>query len=385
MLALLLAASAASPGFLASETVTAREVRAVPSTPGDPAWAAIPAGTLTAHAQRTIRLLDRDVNKEVDRRPAVPVTVRAAHDSTSLAILLEWPDETESRVSADEVTAFGDAAAIEIPERFGEGRRLPYVGMGDDGEHVRVYMQRAVAGGQTAQEYVAAGFGSLTRAPPAGARMTLQRDARSRTWRALFVRPLVAGTHSLKSGLVPFAVALWDGARRERSGYKALTSWKFLRLARFPASPAYVKEMSFGHQPGDLGDVARGKMLVEALCLGCHHMGDRKLAPPGFAPDLSGVGVVATYAYLRDSLLDPGQIVVPEPNVNRHVDRSAKPGPNGDYPSNPAFQWGITDPSGKRISKMTPFGALPKEDIASIVAFLKTLGETPPELAGGRP
>ncbi len=381
---LLLAALAASPAdrFLAEESVAAAELPSVPAKADDPAWAKVKPATVLAHPQRTVKLLDRDVNAALPARTATPVEVRAAYDRQSLAVLLTWTDATESRIAGDEVTRFGDAAALEVPARFGAGRRLPYVGMGDEQEHVLVYLQRAVEGGAAASDHVAAGFGSLTRTGPRGTKNDLRYDARTGRWKALFVRPLVAGDHSVAQGLVPFALAIWDGAHKERGGNKSLSGWKFLRLGRWPVAPAYLAEQAFGYGPGEAGDPAKGKVLVESVCIACHHVGDKKFAPPGFAPDLSSIGAISTYGYLRDSLLAPSEVVVPHGNPNRHQDRSKPRDPNGAYPSSPVYEWSMLDPSGKKVSKMAPFTAFSKEDFAGVLAYLKSLGAAAPATRG---
>jgi complex iron-sulfur molybdoenzyme family reductase subunit gamma len=178
---------------------------------------------------------------------------------------------------------------------------------------------------------------------------------------------------------VPFAAAVWDGARHERSGNKALTGWRLLRLARYPMEEAWVAELSWGYRAGELGDPARGKALVDAICAACHHAGEARTARPGIAPDLSSIGLVSTPAYLRDSLLDPSAVVVPGPNPAQHQDRSRKPGALGAWPLDDSLAWSSTDAGGRRISTMPSYDGLPREEVAAMVAYLMTLGVPPGE------
>ena len=99
-----------------------------------------------------MRLNDRDANEALDLLGTAPraLDVRAAHDGRSLAIVLDWRDESEDRAPALETDRFGDGAAIEIPLTFGAGVRLPYVGMGDESASVMLYLQRAVPHGTLA-------------------------------------------------------------------------------------------------------------------------------------------------------------------------------------------------------------------------------------------
>ncbi len=150
------AARAADP--LAPETVEVRQVKGpLPADAAAPLWDGLPAQTALAAPQRTLRLQDRRANEALAGAGAHPVTLRAATDGTDLAVVIEWKDATEDRVKPDATDAYADGAALELPLRFGAGRRLPYVGMGDAGEQVVVYLQRAGATGAAVRQAVAAG------------------------------------------------------------------------------------------------------------------------------------------------------------------------------------------------------------------------------------
>jgi DMSO reductase family type II enzyme heme b subunit len=359
--------------FFASETIEAtRLVAHVPATTSDEAWSRIPAKTFTAHPQKSVRLNDKAPNAALVGRQGTALEVRAVASKTELALLVLWRDESEDRVK-DETSHFADSVALEIPVRFGKSIRLPYVGMGDDKEHVTITMQRAVDGGSRGGEYVGAGFGSLTRAMVLGGRSAMDYDAATQTWRALFVRKLQSQGRNLDTALVPFALAVWDGASSDRGGNKALTSWKFVRIPDRSIDPAYLSEVAWGYSDGDVGDPARGKQLVETVCIACHRVGDKRFALESFAPELDGIGGYSTYGYLRDSLMDPSAVVVPNLNINRHYTK-ATPDENGAYPNNLMYQWYSVDGAGKKTSKMASFAYLPKDDINAIVAYLKTLG-----------
>lgn len=375
--------------FYAAETVTAKKVAGpAPETDKDPRFTQAPAATVLLAPQRTVRLNDKEANAALTSRQPTTATVKALVTDQDLAVLVSWVDPTEDRApgagaspgTRGDPTAFGDGVALEVPLTFGKGLRLPYIGMGDDQMHVSVTMQRATGTAKVrnwiGRDYVAAGFGSLTRAPLPGSRMLLRRDGD--TWRALFIRPLAgARGQSLKAGLVPFALAVWDGEKHDRGGNKALSSWKFLRLEGEPVDAAYLKEMSYGYWPGDRGDLARGKTLVESVCVACHRLGDKRMAMESFAPDLSSIGAISTYGYLRESIVSPSATIVPHLNINRHTSRGGGVDASGAWPANDMYRWHVVGPDGKKTSKMTPFASFPPADIAAMVAFLKTLGVEP--------
>jgi complex iron-sulfur molybdoenzyme family reductase subunit gamma len=381
----LAAAALASPARaadpLAAETVEVRQVKGpLPADAAAPLWDGLPAAAATAAPQRSLRLHDLRANEALAAAGPRPLRVRAATDGTDLAVVVEWSDATEDRARPDATDAYGDGAALELPLRFGAGRRLPYVGMGDATERVAVYMQRAAAGGVVAREAVGAGYGSLTRADVGRARMAMRYDAAAKAWRAVFVRPLAAAGHDLRRGLVPFSLAVWDGGKQERGGNKALTRWKLLRLGGYPLDATYAAELSWGRAPGDLGSVAKGKDLVEGQCIACHVVGENRLAAPGLAPDLSAIGVISTPGYLRDSVVQASAVLVPTPNPAQRQDRGGKQDARGAWPADEGYVWYV-EKDGRRSSAMPDFDALSKEEVADVVAYLVTLGEEPP---GGR-
>jgi complex iron-sulfur molybdoenzyme family reductase subunit gamma len=384
--ALLLAAAPArgDDAFLRAEAIEVRELPApLPADPAAPAWEGIPATPVPAAPQRSIRLHDRETNRALERAVPRALRVRAATDGADLALLLEWDDAAEDLARPDATDAYGDAAAVQLPLRFGAGVRLPYVGMGDEGERVALYLARAGAEGTRLRQAVAAGFGSATRAELGEARAAMRYDPARRAWRALLVRPLAIPGHDLRRGLVPVAFAVWDGAARERGGNKALTAWKFLRLARHAVDPAWLAELSWGYGAAGGGDVGRGRALVEGQCTACHAVSG-PAAVPGLAPDLSGIGLVASPGYLRDSIVSPGAVLVPGPNPRQHQDRTKGADARGAYPPDPGYTWFVREADGRRVSTMPDYSAMPPQEVADAVAYLRTLGAAP-TAAGRKP
>ena len=72
------------------------------------------------------------------------------------------------------------------------------------------------------RQAIAHGFGTSGRADLGGVKVGMRHDGVRKTWRAVFLRPLSAAGHDLGRALVPFSVAVWDGAGKERGGNKAL-------------------------------------------------------------------------------------------------------------------------------------------------------------------
>jgi complex iron-sulfur molybdoenzyme family reductase subunit gamma len=387
MRALLAAALAAlvlpvpAPGAdspLAGETIEVAELPGpLPVDPAAAAWDALPATRVLAAPQRSIRLNDRQANAALEAAPLRALAVRAATDGQALAVIVDWSDDTEDRAAPDATDRYGDGVALQWPLRFGAGVRLPYVGMGDEQQPVAVVLQRAAPQGSMVRQARATGFGTLARAELGPLTAAMRYDPQRHAWRALFVRPLAAGGLDLRQGLVPLALAVWDGGRAERGGNKALSGWKFLRLTRFQLDPAYAAEQGWGRGAAPLGDARHGLALFEDACTTCHRAGPQRAAAAGLAPDLSEIGVIATPGYVRDSLRAPSEVIVPNPNPRQHQDRAAKLAPGTPWPPDDAYVWYALEPDGRKTSSMPDYAALPPQDLADLVAYLMTLGAAP--------
>lgn len=367
-LALLAVLAAAGQSFTEARVLEARAAQALPRQPGDAAWDKAAQKAFKVSAQRSVRLNDREANALLDVPGAQWVTVRALAAGGELAVRLEWPDATVDRVRDDEVNLYADAVALETPQDFGAGKRLPYIGMGDEKAPVRLWQQKATQGGAQAAAFVGMGFGSLTRAGPAPAAMDY--DAAAKVWRAVFVIPRPPGA------LVPVAFAVWDGGRKERGGYKQLSGWSFLQLAGSSVDPKFLAEQSWGYGEGAVGNAELGKVLAHAVCAVCHHFPGVKRVPPNLAPDMADIGAIATPGYLRDSIVDPRTAVVHHLPLARRYDKAGPRDPSGAYPPATSFAWAIHEDGGT-TSRMPPFAGFSEAQVKDLVAYLMTLqGET---------
>jgi DMSO reductase family type II enzyme heme b subunit len=135
MLAALLfgAAACTKKPNLSPGEVKAVRAAALPSNPGDAAWAALPVHVAPLVVQDLVepRLL---------KATTPEVRVRAMHDGTSVAFLLEWADATKSDLPGP--ASFTDACAIQFPATP-PARDLPAPQMGEKGRGVEITYWRA--------------------------------------------------------------------------------------------------------------------------------------------------------------------------------------------------------------------------------------------------
>ncbi|NIR96658.1 MAG: c-type cytochrome [Gammaproteobacteria bacterium] len=274
----------------------------------------------------------------------LPVRVRALHNGSAVALRLEWEDATAARER--DIGTFADAAAVQWPVEHGPGVGLPYIGMGDAGHPVALWLWRADG---TAEQLAAEGFGTLTAQPSQEVRANgAWRDG---VWRVVLTRALAAGgEHAVelvpdRQGLVPLALAVWSGEDAERDGLKRLSAWRVLHLGGSEVDPAYVQELRDAPLPS--GDPERGRRLMaEKGCVACHAFPGNP-AQPTTGPGLRYAGGIHRADYLSESLREPSEVIVPGKGFSTAQD-------------------------GRRTSLMPPFqgSAQEREDL---VAYLKTL------------
>ncbi len=324
-----------------ASAVAARVAEEPPLDPGDDRWDQARPQELTLYPQRSVPapLPEADLAEQSAPRE---VRVRALHNGDVLALRLSWEDQ-----GPDEERGVGrhaDAVAVQWVAGESDQKRLPYVGMGEPGEPVALWLWR---GGGGAQSLAAEAFGTLTRQNSDG--LTAQGDWREGTWHVVLKGPLAAeGEHRLNAGpergLIPLAVATWRGEQGQRDGRKHLSGWRALRLEGRPVDSKRAERLA--REPG-AGDPEAGKRLMQAKgCNGCHrHPGNAD--GPTTGPGLFHAGGIHTADYLRRSIARPSAQVVPHEDYYRLQD-------------------------GRRVSLM-PEQEFSDTEIRDLVAYLRSL------------
>ncbi|MGC9120576.1 MAG: ethylbenzene dehydrogenase-related protein [Sulfurihydrogenibium sp.] len=332
----------------------------------------LPMKKIMLYPQYTVRLNDANANKKLEEEKPLEAEVAVAYNPKEIGILIKWKDETKSVQPAMTTTKFGDGVSVQFPIKYGKGTTLSYIGMGDTKHPVMVYLKKAVEGRDYQKAFIAEGFGSLTEISEKGYTFTMKYDDANKQWIAFIKKPLKTADLNLASGLVPVAFAIWDGDSLNRDGNKLITNWKFIKMDKMKVDPNYLKYVSWGY--GDIGNPERGKeLMIQNGCNGCHRFADQTAAPEGLAPNLSKIGGYSNPAYLRESIVNPNDVVIRNLNINRHYNKAAEKDKNGAYPNNDMYTWYIKDDKGNITSKMPPYAQLSEQDLKDIVAYLKTL------------
>lgn len=321
--------------------VAARVAEAPPLDPGDDGWDQARPQELTLYPQRSVPapLAEADLGKQSAPRK---VRVRALHNGEMLALRLSWADPKRNEDRG--IGRHADAVAIQWVAGGSDRKRLPYVGMGEPGDPVALWLWR---GGDTGQALAAEGFGSLTRQDGDG--LKARGEWREGTWHVVLKGPLAAeGEHRLNAGpergLIPLAVATWRGEQGQRDGRKHLSGWRTLRLEGRPVDSERAERLA--REPG-AGDPETGKRLMQTKgCNGCHrHPGNAD--GPTTGPGLFHAGGIHSADYLRRSIARPSAQVVPDEDYYRLQD-------------------------GQRVSLM-PGQDLSETEVRDLMAYLRSL------------
>lgn len=288
---LLGAARPASAQQAQKASLLAKAVERVPDDPQDARWQNADSLDVPLAPQAVVkpRIFEAGIKL---------ITARALYDAERIAILLTWRDANrDARVGG--TGAFRDAVAIEFPGDPATG--IPYFAMGepnkpvviyqwkadwqfaDEGDEDGLYPQMVVdwypysgrAPGEIAaaadygksgdrvyvtswhagnslgdrklqgrtpiEKLEAEGFSTLTTLP------TDRQDGRGKAawkdgvWSLALIVPRAQDRFTFTPGMtIPVAFAAWDGAKRERGGEKAVSTWYFMSLEKPIGTLAYA-------------------------------------------------------------------------------------------------------------------------------------------------
>lgn len=181
------------------------------------------------------------------------VEIRAVRSASTLALRLEWQDDSLDYLYGPSAN-YTDQAALMFP--LNPGREFPAITMGGAGEPVNIWQWRAMwqadLGGEKAGKHVSQGAESglpTVEAPKRNSpvedlnaegfsTLTQQEEQnvmgkgvwKDKRWRVVFKRGLETPDNAdiQFKGATPMAVAVWNGQNRERNGQKGLAGWLLL-------------------------------------------------------------------------------------------------------------------------------------------------------------
>jgi DMSO reductase family type II enzyme heme b subunit len=199
--------------------------------PGAAQWGKVPAEELRMGATPLHQQPSRYVRTSWAGKAVGAVRllkVQAAHNSQDLLLRLEWADDTRNTDYGDG-SVFPDAAGV----LFTLNGDAPLQTMGSDKQPVNAWFWRANFPEGEAQDIVARGAGTVSKAPKS--KVQAQGAHKDGRWQLVFARPLAGGGKeavSFSGKKAPkIAFAVWEGASQERAGLKSFSrEWRELTI-----------------------------------------------------------------------------------------------------------------------------------------------------------
>lgn len=233
----------------------------LPDSPDNRLWDLPSATTIPLAPQvvTTPRLYEHSIKE---------ISVKALHNGTEIAFLLEWADETKD-VMVD-MDKFTDAVALQFPSSKAQGK--PHFAMGDNDNYVNIWHWKAVwqeknsnrriyatvddfFGGVLAENPVsiqktpiesimASGYGSVTSMKPVDSAIRGSGEHHGKVWKVIFTRGL-QNNHAYEANfregeLTPVAFAAWDGHNGELGGKKSVSTWYYVGLESAKKNTVYL-------------------------------------------------------------------------------------------------------------------------------------------------
>lgn len=193
------------------------------------------------------------------------MTARAIFNDKTMAVLVQWQDNTRNATNNYAKNEYSDAVALEFPVALVAGH-TPFRCMGQSDSEVNIWQwkaerERVVAGDSTivvgrneraVKNYLGPGAGYLKAADGLEPDSTASYDEATKTWSVVFRRALQVGSAKEATQFSPaqatlIAFAIWDGGAGERLSKKAVSTW-----------------VDFIFQPGD----ANPQSFVNILTMG---------------------------------------------------------------------------------------------------------------------
>jgi DMSO reductase family type II enzyme heme b subunit len=187
------------------------------------------------------------------------ISVKALYNDSSMAILLEWDDRTETTPgdrTSEEIAGgvpFKDAVSVQFPISIAGGSEKPSFAMGDKKRPVNIWYWngQSIKEPQAVRLINAAGFVNIVEREPGEAGLEAAGSYSLGTWRVVMRRPL--RTQTVKDDIqfaegtyIPIAFAAWDGSNFEEGSKHVLTTWYWLILEPVTGAGLYIWPVFIG-------------------------------------------------------------------------------------------------------------------------------------------
>lgn len=346
------------------------------------AWLSAEYTNVILYPNTTTKMISTDISIEKDNLKAKQVKVKALYDGENISFLLEWKDNTKNIQKKCCSKTNADGFVLQFPVSYNDMTRLPYVSMGNNGRRVIVHLKEATANESQLSEndaiyfselkeyfdaskaqisthktvdyghiFSMEGLGFIEENKDENSLVLMQMIYKDGFWKGTLSRPLKTSYLDLNNGAFPMSFVTWDGNNSNEIEY--LSSWTGVKLVGKRDGDELLENLQ-----GEFdGDIQNGKKLALENCAACHNFAQSITAPSYMAPNLSNIGGYATSSYIKESIVNPNAVLVP----------------NYKSSLNPDFPWYSTNEDGNLTSTMPSYDWMDEQSIKDLVAYFKTL------------
>ena len=330
----------------------------------------------------SVKTNDAIANKLNYQNGIKEVSVKAIYDGRNIAFLLRWKDDTKSVIEHMSTDDFNDAFGVELQTKTDI---IPYVDFGDLNDEVIFYLKNADENSVNIDEnldilsqfdyqnlnlfiknsdedllphvkqevFLYRGFNNAIKLNTKLSNITMNMLYKDGYWYGSLSKKLVNKNSNLSSGSFLVSFSLYDGKMKQRGRLRNLTPWLLARFEGIEGGEELIKKVNYEIS----GNIKNGESIASKNCSICHNFQNKRNAPVNMAPDLSYIGGYANISYIKESILQPSKVIVPDFTDFAH----------------PNFSWVDKQENGKNISVMPSFEWMSESDLNDLLAFMQTL------------
>lgn len=315
--------------------------------------------------------LNRYTQNPFDTKDTLQVQLKALHNGKHVAFLVEWEDDAGDIYPKLSSEGF----VFQLPLKTDYENRLPYLYMGDPSQPVIAHIikkksevvytniytdtvfndflvypniKSEIRETFTAKHYISKGFGSLEEI---SSDFLIEMSENKNKKKTLFVRSLENSISQISSGVFPISFFIWQNSNQPRVEKKYISPWIGVKLVGKSGGGILIDKIEMQSS----GDPQNGKALSLKYCAKCHQFPGGEFANPKKSPILHNIGATSTYEYLKNAIINPNKVIVP--NVN----------------DNTIYPWYRVDDSGNKTTLMPSFESLDDSELEDIISFLQSL------------
>lgn len=312
--------------------------------------------------------------------------VKALYNEKNIAFLIKWKDSTHNAQLECCSKKRLDGFALQLPTVYDQPSKLPYISMGSKERPVVVHLQKAFSKKENLEDnatshlevfkeyhdtfhepiennkklnvgrfFLTEGSKKIMISEEESKASSMQIVYKNNIYKGTLSRTLETKNISLKQGVFPVSFVIWDGSEDNIDGIEFISSWIGVRLLGQRGGDELLNALNGTVE----GDIENGKRLAMENCAGCHNFARSSMSPDAMAPNLTNVAGYSVVEYLKESMLEPSAVIVPNYKANAH----------------PNLPWYNENEDGSFSSTMPSYYWMDQKSIDDIISFFIHLAQ----------